>query len=76
MTRIGPIVYMEDPEGAPGVDHVHIEEDTEMTLMAFITSKKQADIVLALKLRKEGKITTPKVLFKALTKQEVDSLTK
>ena len=33
-------------------------------------------MVLILKLRKEGKITTPKVLFKALTKQEVDGLTK
>ena len=31
-------------------------------------SKEQADIVLILKLQKEGKITTPKVLFKALTK--------
>ena len=39
-------------------------------------SKEQADIVLILKLWKEGKITTPKVLFKALTKQEVDGLTK
>ena len=39
-------------------------------------SKKQADIVLILKLQKEGKIITPKVPFKALTKQEVNSLTK
>ena len=44
--------------------------------MAFITSKEQADIILILKLQKEGKITTPKVLFKALTKQEVNGLTK
>ena len=44
--------------------------------MAFITSKKQANIALILKLRKEGKITTPRALFKALTKQEVDSLTR
>ena len=36
--------------------------------MAFITSKEQANIVLILKLWKKGKITTPKVLFKALTK--------
>jgi hypothetical protein len=28
MTRIGPIIRMEDPKEAPGVDHVHIEEDT------------------------------------------------
>ena len=47
-----------------------------MDLITFITSKKQADIVLALKLQKEGKITTPRVPFEALTKQEVDSLTK
>ena len=44
--------------------------------MAFITSKEQANIVLILKLWKEGKITTPKAPFKALTKQEVDSLTR
>ena len=36
--------------------------------MAFITSKEQIDMVLILKLWKEGKITTPKVLFEALTK--------
>jgi len=47
-----------------------------MTLMAFIMSKEQANIALALKLQKEGKITTPRALFKALTKQEVNSLTK
>ena len=39
-------------------------------------SKEQADIVLILKLQKEGKITTPRAPFKALTKQEVDGLTK
>ena len=39
-------------------------------------SKEQADIALALKLQKEGKITTSRVLFKALTKQEVDGLTR
>jgi len=31
-------------------------------------SKEQANMVLALKLRKEGKITTPRALFEALTK--------
>jgi hypothetical protein len=30
MIRIGLIVYMEDPEEASGVDHVYIEEDTEV----------------------------------------------
>ena len=44
--------------------------------MAFIISKEQADIVLILKLQKKGKITTPKVLFEALTKQKVNGLTK
>ena len=39
-------------------------------------SKEQANIILTLKLQKESKITTSKVLFKALTKQEVDGLTK
>ena len=39
-----------------------------MTLIAFITSKEQANIILILKLRKEGKIITPKVPFKALIK--------
>ena len=47
-----------------------------MTLIAFITSKKQANMAFALKLQKEGKITTPKVLFEALIKQEVNSLTR
>ena len=47
-----------------------------MTLIAFITSKEQINIVLTLKLQKEGKITTPRVLFKALIKQEVNSLTR
>ena len=39
-----------------------------MDLMTFIISKKQADIVLALKLWKKGKIITPKVPFEALIK--------
>jgi hypothetical protein len=47
-----------------------------MTLIAFITSKEQANIVLVLKLQKEGKITTSRVPFEALIKQEVDRLTK
>ena len=29
-TRIGPIIYMEDPKEAPGVDYVYIEEDTKV----------------------------------------------
>jgi hypothetical protein len=29
-TRIGPIIHMEDPKEAPGVDHVYIEEDTKV----------------------------------------------
>jgi len=30
MTRIGPIIRIEDPKEAPGVDHVHMEKDTEV----------------------------------------------
>jgi hypothetical protein len=30
ITRIGLIVYIEDPKEAPGVDHVYIKEDTEV----------------------------------------------
>ena len=45
-----------------------------MTLIAFIISKEQANIILILKLWKEGKIITPKALFKALTKQKVNGL--
>ena len=39
-TRIRPIVRMEDPEEAPGVDYVYIEEDTEVekTTMADIAT--------------------------------------
>ena len=44
--------------------------------MTFIISKEQTNIVLALKLQKKGKITTFKILFKALIKQEVNRLTK
>ena len=29
-TRIGLIIYIKDPEEAPSVDHVHIEEDTKV----------------------------------------------
>ena len=28
ITRIGPIIRIEDPKEAPGVDYVYIEEDT------------------------------------------------
>ena len=40
MTRIGPIIYMEDPEEAPGVDHAHIEdtEAEETTIADIITT--------------------------------------
>ena len=30
ITRIGLIIYIEDPKEAPGVDYVYIEEDTEI----------------------------------------------
>jgi hypothetical protein len=41
ITRIGPIVCMEDPKEAPNIDHVHIEEDTEVektTIVDIITT--------------------------------------
>jgi hypothetical protein len=41
ITRIGLIIYMEDPKEAPGVDHVYIEEDTkveETTVVDIITT--------------------------------------
>jgi hypothetical protein len=39
-TRIGLIVYIEDPKEAPSVDYVYIEEDTkvEETTMADIAT--------------------------------------
>jgi nicotinamide mononucleotide (NMN) deamidase PncC len=30
MTKIGLIIYMEDPKEALGVNHIHIKEDTEV----------------------------------------------
>ena len=41
MTRIGLIIYIEDPKKAPGVDHVHVEEDTkveETTIADIVTT--------------------------------------
>jgi hypothetical protein len=41
ITRIGPIVRIEDPKEAPGVDYVYIEEDTkveETTVADIITT--------------------------------------
>jgi len=40
ITRIGPIVHIEDPKEAPSVDHIHVEEDTkvEETTIADITT--------------------------------------
>ena len=39
ITRIGLIVYIEDPEEAPGVDYAHIEdtEAEETTIVDIIT---------------------------------------
>ena len=30
ITRIRPIIYIEDPKEAPGVDHVYIKEDIKV----------------------------------------------
>jgi hypothetical protein len=40
-----------------------VQEGQEICI-AFITNKKQADIELSVKLREEGTITTPRLLFK------------
>ena len=40
-TRIGPIIYIEDPKEASGVDYVYIEKDTkvkETTIANIITT--------------------------------------
>ena len=41
ITRIGPIIYIEDPEEAFSVNHIHIEENTEVkesTIADIITT--------------------------------------
>ena len=41
ITRIGPIIYIEDPKEVFGVDHIYIEEDTkvkETTIVDIITT--------------------------------------
>ena len=40
MTRIGPIIYIEDPKEAPGVNHAYIEdtEAEETTVVDIITT--------------------------------------
>ena len=41
MTRIRPIIYIEDPKEAFGVDYIHMEEDTkveETTVADIITT--------------------------------------
>ena len=40
MTRIRPIIYIEDPKEAPSVDHAHIEdtEVEETTIADIITT--------------------------------------
>jgi hypothetical protein len=42
--------------------------------MAFMTRKEQADIKLAIKLRKDGVITTSGDLFKRFQQQEINGL--
>ena len=53
---------------------IALKDNKEPIIIAFITSKEQANLELALKLRKQGKITTPSLLFKESDRQEVDSL--
>jgi hypothetical protein len=49
-----------------------IEEDN--VSMAFMTCKEQANIELAIKLQKNGVITTPEDLFKRSQQQEINGL--
>jgi hypothetical protein len=51
---------------------VAIKEDN--VSIAFMTRKEQADIELAIKLRKNGVITTPGDLFERSQRQEIDGL--
>ena len=38
-TRIGPIIYIEDPEEAPGVNHAYVEDtEVEETTVADIVT--------------------------------------
>jgi hypothetical protein len=36
ITRIGLIVYMEDPKEAPNVDYIYIEEDTKVEEITMV----------------------------------------
>ena len=55
ITRIGLIIYIEDPEEAPSVDYIYIEEDTEVketTIADIITTTYpiKSDITSAINL--------------------------
>jgi hypothetical protein len=43
-------------------------------LLIFLTSKKELDFELSLKLYKEGRITIPSKLFEVLQKQDIKDL--
>jgi hypothetical protein len=43
-------------------------------IITFMSSKKELDLQLLLKLRKDSLITTPSVLFEVSRKQEIKSL--
>jgi hypothetical protein len=42
--------------------------------IVFLFTKKESDLKLLLKLRKDSLIKTPSVLFEALQKQEIEGL--
>ena len=44
--------------------------------MAFLSAKEKTDIEIAVKLRREGKITIPGALFELSTEDKVDGLIK
>jgi hypothetical protein len=52
---------------------MHKSYDTYLST-AFLSTKKESDLKLLLKLRKDGLIKTPGVLFEVSQKQEIEGL--
>jgi hypothetical protein len=49
-------------------------QEGEEICIAFMTNKEQADIKLSVKLKEEGTITTPGLLFKQSQTMEIEGL--
>jgi hypothetical protein len=52
---------------------MHENYDTFLSII-FLSTKKESDLKLLLKLQKDGLIKTPGVLFEVLQKQEIKGL--